>query len=63
MNFRKGQKLDVELVVLMVASNQSAERKRDVTQFVYACVTCKSSKVRHLKMVGMLRPLNVSEWK
>ena len=34
----------MELVVLIVASNQSAHRKRDVAQFVYAYVTGKSSK-------------------
>ena len=43
------------LVVLIVVSNQSAHRKRDVAQFVYAYVTCKSSRFEHWKMVGMMR--------
>ena len=30
----KSQKLDMKLVVLIAESNQSAHRKRDVTQFV-----------------------------
>ena len=34
-------------VVLIVVSNQSAHQKRDVAQFVYACVTSKSSKAEH----------------
>ena len=40
MNIQKSQKLDVKWVDLIVASNQSAQRKRDVAQFIYACVTC-----------------------
>ena len=37
--------------------------KRDVAQFVYACLTCQKLKVRHQKLVGLLEPLDVSEWK
>ena len=52
-NIRESQKLDMKLVVVMVASNQSAHRKRDVAQIVYTYVTCKSSKVEHFKTVRM----------
>ena len=48
----------MELVDLIVVSNQSAQRMRDVEQFVYVCMTCKSSKVEHWKTVGMVRPLD-----
>jgi len=37
--------------------------KRDVAQFVYACLTCQKSKVEHQKPAGMLTPLDVPEWK
>ena len=52
-NIRESQKLDMKLVVLIVASNQIAHRKRDVAQFVYANVTCKSEKVEHFKTARM----------
>ena len=58
-NIRESQKLDMKLVVLIVSSNQSAHRKRDVAQFVFAYVTRMSSKVEHWKTVGMIRPLEV----
>ena len=62
-NIRESQKLDMKLVVLIIMSNQSAQRMRDVEQFVYACVACKSSQVEHWETVEMMRPLDVSEWK
>jgi len=37
--------------------------KRDVAQFVYACLTCQKSKVEHQKPTGLLTPLDVPEWK
>ena len=37
----------MELVDLIVVINQSAQRMRDVEQFVYACVTDKSSRIEH----------------
>jgi len=37
--------------------------KRDVAQFVYACLICQKSKVEHQKPVGLLTPLDVPEWK
>ncbi|XP_058741055.1 uncharacterized protein LOC131613397 [Vicia villosa] len=37
--------------------------KRDVVQFVYACLTCQKSKVIHQKRVGLMKPLEVPEWK
>ena len=37
--------------------------KRDVAQFVYACLTCQKSKVEHQKPAGLLTPLDVPEWK
>ena len=49
----------MELVDLIVMSNQSAQWMCDVAQFVYACVTGMSSKVEHWKMVGMMRPVDV----
>jgi len=37
--------------------------KRDLAQFVYACLICQKSKVEHQKPVGLLAPLDVPEWK
>jgi len=37
--------------------------KRDVAQFVYACLICQKSKVEHQKPTGLLTPLDVPEWK
>jgi hypothetical protein len=37
--------------------------KRDVAQFVYACLTCQKSKVEHQKPAGLLTPLEIPEWK
>ena len=53
-NIKERQKLDMKLVVLMVASNQSAHRKCDVAQLVYAYMTCKGSKVEQWKKAGMM---------
>jgi len=37
--------------------------KRDVAQFVYACLICQKSKVEHQKPGGLLTPLDIPEWK
>jgi len=37
--------------------------KRDVAQFVYACLIFQKSKVEHQKPTGLLTPLDVPEWK
>ena len=57
-NTRKSWKWDVKLVNLFVVNDQSAQRKRDVARFVYACVICWSSKVEQWTTVGPLRLLD-----
>src|ERR1051325_7148683 len=37
--------------------------KREVAQFVYACLTCQKSKVEHQKSAGLMQPLEIPEWK
>lgn len=37
--------------------------KRDVTRFVYACLTSQKSKVEHQKPSGLMKPLEILEWK
>ena len=37
--------------------------KREVAQFVYACLTCQKSKVEHQKLAGLMQPLEIPEWK
>lgn len=37
--------------------------KRDVVQFMYACLTCHKSKVEHQKPSGLIQPLEIPEWK
>jgi hypothetical protein len=37
--------------------------KRDVAQFVYACLICQKSKVEHQKPARLLTPLDIPKWK
>ena len=37
--------------------------KREVAQFVYACLTCQKSKVEHQKPAGLMQSLEILEWK
>ena len=37
--------------------------KRHVGDFVRRCLTCQQVKAEHQKPVGLLRPLEVAEWK
>jgi len=37
--------------------------KKDISEFVYACLVCQKSKIKHQKSSGMLQPLFMLEWK
>jgi len=37
--------------------------KRDVAQFVSACLTCQKAKVEHQRPSGNLQPLEIPVWK
>ncbi|PNX73284.1 retrotransposon-related protein, partial [Trifolium pratense] len=37
--------------------------KKEVAEFVYACLICQKSKVEHQKPSGLLQPMFVPEWK
>ncbi|BAT81957.1 hypothetical protein VIGAN_03188100, partial [Vigna angularis var. angularis] len=37
--------------------------KRDVAEFVAACLVCQKAKVEHKKPGGMLRQLDIPQWK
>lgn len=37
--------------------------KREVVEFMYACLTCHKSKVKHQKPLGLLELLSIPEWK
>jgi hypothetical protein len=37
--------------------------KKDVAEFVYACLICQKSKVEHQRPSGLLQPMFVPEWK
>jgi len=37
--------------------------KRDVAQFVVACLTCQKAKVEHQRSSGILQPLEIPIWK
>ena len=37
--------------------------KKEVAEYVVACLTCQKAKIEHQKPSGMLRLLNVPEWK
>jgi len=37
--------------------------KKDIPEFVYACLVCQKTKIEHQKPSGLLQPLFVPEWK
>ena len=37
--------------------------KRDVTEYVYKCLTCQQVKAEHQVPIGLLNPLLVPQWK
>ncbi|MCI21354.1 polynucleotidyl transferase ribonuclease H fold [Trifolium medium] len=37
--------------------------KRQISEFVYACLICQKSKIEYQKPSGLLQPLFVPEWK
>ena len=37
--------------------------KKEITKFVYACLTCQKSKIEHQKPMGLMQPLSIPEWK
>ena len=37
--------------------------KKDVAQFVSACLTCQKAKVEHQRLGGILQPLEIPLWK
>jgi len=37
--------------------------KKDIAEFVYACLVCLKSKIEHQKPSGLMQPLFVPEWK
>jgi hypothetical protein len=37
--------------------------KKDMAEFVYACLILQKSKIEHQKSSGLMQPLFLSEWK
>jgi len=37
--------------------------KKDISEFVYACLVCQKSKIEHHKPSGLMQSLFVPEWK
>ena len=37
--------------------------KKEIAEFVYACLVCQKSKIEHQKPSGLMEPLFVPEWK
>ena len=37
--------------------------KKEIVEFVYACLICQKSKIEHQKSSGLMEPLFVPEWK
>lgn len=37
--------------------------KKEVAEIIYSCLTCQNSKVEHQKLLGLMQPLSISEWK
>jgi len=40
-----------------------SEMKRNVAEFVSACLRCQKSKVEHQRPRGMLQQLDIPQWK
>jgi hypothetical protein len=37
--------------------------KKEIAEFVYACLVCQKSKIKNQKPSGLMQPLFVPEWK
>lgn len=37
--------------------------KKEVTGFFYACLIFQNSKIEHQKLLGVMQPFNILEWK
>ena len=37
--------------------------KKEIAEFVYACLICQKSKIEHQKPSGLLQSLSIPEWK
>ena len=37
--------------------------KKEVAEFVYACLTCQKSKIEHQESLDLVKPLSIPEWK
>lgn len=37
--------------------------KKSVPEFVYSCLTCQKSKIKHQKPSRLMQPLSMPEWK
>ena len=37
--------------------------KKEIAEFIYACLVCQKSKIEHQKSSGLMQPLFVLEWK
>lgn len=37
--------------------------KKEVTEFVYACLTCQKLKIEHHKSASLMQPLSIHDWK
>jgi hypothetical protein len=37
--------------------------KKEIAEFVYACLVCQKSKIEHQKLSGLMQPLFVPKWK
>lgn len=36
---------------------------KEIEKFMYACLTCKKSKIKYKKSLGLMRPVSIPEWK
>ena len=37
--------------------------KKVVAEFVYSCLICQKSKIKHQNSYGLMQPLSIPEWK
>ena len=37
--------------------------KKEVSEFMYACLVCQKAKIEHQRPEGKLQPLEIPQWK
>ncbi|GAU48777.1 hypothetical protein TSUD_406200 [Trifolium subterraneum] len=70
MIFDEGHKSGLSIHLGLVKMYQDLKKlfwwprmKKEIAEYVYACLVCQKSKIEHQKPSGLLQPLFIPEWK